>query len=569
MSVSDTRPPRTMADAVPGQYSPVDDATATSWRDAGCWEDRTVRSLLADAAAQAPDRIALIGRRSNSTRVTRTYAEFDRNASHAAGVFAALGIGPGDSVAVMLPNWIEYAEIIFGINEIGAVYTGIPVAYGESQAAAILRRSAATVLVIPRRWRSTDHLALARSIRSSVPSIVHLVVVGETVDAVDLGPSECSWATAESVPPARVDAQADRLCYLGFTSGTTGEPKGAMHTHDTLVYSARRQLEHVGAGNWGDPLIQLVASPIGHHTGFEWGVLFTVMAMGTAVHVDRWDPEWGSSVIREEGVTCFFGAPTFLQDLLNTTLVGDPSCPLRCVVVAGSPVPRGLAEHARTELGAYIAPAWGMTECSIVTSATPKESDDILRTDGSVFAGSAVDIVDGSGVSVPVGTVGDLLVRGPGVTLGYFDRPDATEQAFADGLWFRSGDRAAVDASGWLSLHGRTKDIVIRGGENIPVTDIESAVCDHPDVMSAAVVGVPDERLGERVCAVLVMREGVTAPTVPELADFLSDRGLSRHWLPERVEMISAMPMTPSGKIQKNVLREKIQRELTMSIGET
>lgn len=547
-----------LTEALAGQYSPLDDRTVADWRSAGWWEGRTIRSLLTEAAQLRPERLALVGRRTDGMRVTRTYAEFDRNASHAADVFAALGVGPGDAVVLMLPNWVEYPELIFGINELGAVYAGVPVAYGELQAAAILRRSKAKVLVIPRRWRSNDHLDLSRRLRAQLPDLEHVLVVDD-VEA-DLRDGESLWSSHADVPAHGLPApDSARICYLGFTSGTTGEPKGAMHCHDSLIYSARRQAEHVGPSVFGEPMVHLVASPVGHHTGFIWGVVFTVLLAGTGVHVDRWDPEWGVRVIREEGVTTFFGAPTFLQDMMHTDLAGDPSCPLTCVVVAGAPVPRNLPQQASDALGAYICPAWGMTECSIPISCTPAASADIQRTDGSLFTGSQAMIVDDDGEPVPAGQVGDLLIRGPGLMYGYFDRPDATDEAFGPGFWFATGDRASMDERGWISLRGRTKDVIIRGGENIPVTDVESVIFDHPDVLNVAVVGIPDERLGERICAAVVVKADRPAMSVESLADHLLAHGLSKHFLPEHVVNLAELPMTPSGKIQKYRLREMVR----------
>ncbi|MFE9328428.1 AMP-binding protein [Nocardia sp. NPDC052278] len=553
--MTDVQGTRPLVEVLGGQFTPTDDATAARWRDEGWWEQRSIRSLLTDAAAAHPDRIALVGRRGEGGRVTRTYAEFDAGANQAASILASLGVGAGDAVAVMLPNWVEYPEIVFGINEVGAVYVGIPVAHGERQAAAVLRRSRAKVLVIPRRWRRDEHLDLSRRVRAELPVLEHVVVLDD--DASDLRDGESLWRDHEGVPLRRFpEPEPDGLCYLGFTSGTTGEPKGAMHSHNTLIYSARRQAEHVGSDVYGRPMVQLVASPVGHHTGFIWGIVFTTLLAGTGVHVDRWDPTWGADVIREEGVTTFFGAPTFLQDMMRTDLVGDPACPLTCLVVAGAPVPRSLPAQAGEALGAYVAPAWGMTECSIIISCTPADPDAVQRTDGSVFAGSAVKVVGAGGTELAPGEVGDLLVRGPAVAYGYFDRRDATEKAYLPGLWFDTGDRASIDEHGWVSLAGRTKDIIIRGGENIPVTEVESAIFDHPDVLNAAVIGIEDARLGERICAVLVIKDGRPEPTVDSLGEFLVGQGLSKHYLPERVACLRELPMTPSGKIQKFKLRE-------------
>jgi cyclohexanecarboxylate-CoA ligase len=548
---------RPLADDLDGQFTPVDGETAAGWRAAGWWENRSLRSLLREAAATHPDRTALVGHRTEGGRVSRTYREFDRNAHHAAEVFASLGVGVGDAVVLMLPNWVEYPEMVFGINEIGAIYAGIPVGYGAMQAAAILRRTKAKVLVIPRRWRSNAHLELSRQLRAEIPTLEHVIVLDD--DKAGLLPGESLWRHHDDAPRQEFpEPRPSRICYLGFTSGTTGEPKGAMHTHETLLYSARRQAEHVGPTVYGDPMVHLVASPVGHHTGFVWGIMFTVLLAGTAVHVDRWEPQWGAQVIRDEGVTTFFGAPAFLQDMLRTDLAGDPNCPLLCLVIAGAPVPRGLPVQAREALGAYICPAWGMTECSIIASCTPKEPDAILTTDGSIFAGSEMKVIDDDGHDVAPGVVGELLMRGPAVMLGYYDRRDATEAAFLPRLWVRTGDRASIDEHRWLALAGRSKDIIIRGGENIPVTEVESVIFDHPDVVNAAVVGIPDERLGERICAVVVTAKDAEPMTVASLAEYLLARGLSRHYLPERVVALPELPMTPSGKIQKFKIREML-----------
>lgn len=548
---------RPLADDLDGQFTPVDDATAAGWRAAGWWENRSLRSLLSEAARTHPDRPALVGHRTDGGRVSRSYLEFDRNAHRAAEIFASLGVGVGDAVVLMLPNWVEYPEMVFGINEIGAIYAGIPVGYGAMQAAAILRRTKAKVLVIPRAWRTNEHLQLSRQLRAEISTLEHVIVLDD--DPTGLLPGESLWREHQDAPSRDFpDPRPSRICYLGFTSGTTGEPKGAMHTHETLMYSARRQAEHVGPRMYGHPMVHLVASPVGHHTGFVWGIMFTVLLAGTAVHVDRWEPHWGAEIIRREGVTTFFGAPAFLQDMLRTDLAGDPDGPLECLVIAGAPVPRGLPQQAREALGAYICPAWGMTECSIIASCTPEEPDDILLTDGSIFAGSQMKVIDDDGRDVAPGVVGDLLMRGPAVLLGYYDRPDATTEAYLPDLWVRTGDRASIDDNGWLALAGRTKDIIIRGGENIPVTEVESVIFDHPDVLNAAVVGTPDERLGERICAVVVTADSADPLTVASLAEFLLQRGLSKHYLPERVVTFPQLPMTPSGKVQKFKIREML-----------
>lgn len=550
-----TGTPVTLATLLDQGTAPLSADSAAGYAADGSWTDLPLRRLLSDTAAEHPDRTALVGYESDGPRREQTYRELDAAATAAANALYSLGIRPGDAVALMLPNRVEYSALLFACHELRAVYVGIPVSYGAAQTLPILRRSRARAVVIPRGWRSLDHLELVRSLRDQLPALEHVIVVDDSDEGLE---AEVLWSSlATDVPHAAGPADPTEICYLGFTSGTTGEPKGAMHTHQSLLHSVRRLAEHIGPETFGERMVQLVASPVGHHTGYVWCTLFTVFMGGTGVLVDRWDPTRGAQLIRDEGITTFFGAPTFLQDLMRTDLASGGGCPLRCAVLAGSSVPRSLPDQASTALDAYIAPAWGMTECSIIVSCTPAEPDAVRQTDGSVFAGSQVRVVDIEDREVPSGTVGDLQVRGPSLFMGYYDRPDATAESFTEDGWFRTGDTASVDEHGWVSLRGRTKDIIIRGGENIPVTDVETLLFDHPDILNAAVIGIPDERLGERACAVLVLA-GEADMALDDLNGYLLAAGLSKHYLPERLVVLDELPMTQSGKIQKFRLRDQL-----------
>jgi cyclohexanecarboxylate-CoA ligase len=250
-------------------------------------------------------------------------------------------------------------------------------------------------------------------------------------------------------------------------------------------------------------------------------------------------------------------APTFLQDLLRTSLAGDAACPLRIVVIAGAPVPRGLPGKASAAFDAYICPAWGMTECGIASSCSPRAPAAVLGTDGAPIAGSELAVVDPEGTQVQRGEVGELVVRGPFMFLGYYDRPDETERSFTADGWFRTGDTASIDQNGYVTLSGRSKDIIIRGGENIPAVEVESLLFDHPDITNVAVVGYPDERLGERAAAVIVCVPG-SSLGLTEVCEYLLSKGLSKHYLPERLEVRDQLPATMSGKTQKFQLRAEL-----------
>ncbi|MPZ63254.1 MAG: AMP-binding protein [Propionibacteriales bacterium] len=526
-------------------------ALAVEYAASGAWKPATLRSLLTEAAREHPDRVAAVDRSTGGSDVARlTYAELDERAHRYACGLHALGVRPGDVVSVMLPNRFDFAALIFAINEVGAVYSGIPAAYGEREVEVILRRTRAKVVVVTERFGSNRPLEPVQRLRAGLPNLQHVVVVGGDGGTASLE----SLLDSPEVGLPDVDPRA--LCHLGFTSGTTGEPKGVMNTHQSLRAVLDGWVAHQRRETLGEHVVNLVASPVGHHTGFLWGVLLTTLLRGTAVYLDRWVPAQVPSVVREDRVTTMFSAPTFLQDLMQTDLVTDDDCSLRTVVLAGGPVPRTLPATAGETFGCYVCPAWGMTELGIGISCAPHLPPEATATDGVAVPDTEVRVVGPDGTEVEDDTIGNLQIRGPGLFLGYFELPEATAADIGPDGWFATGDTARRTREGYVLLEGRTKDIVIRGGENIPVTVVESLLYQHPDVLEASVIGVPDPRLGERACAVVVPA-GDTVPTLPELCDFLTTKGLSRHFLPERLEIAEALPKTPSGKIRKVDLRQR------------
>ena len=525
--------------------------------ESGQWVDRTLRDLLSAAASMYPDRIAgvdvVLGA---AGRRVADYRELDARAHRMACGLASLGVRPGDSVVVMLPNCVDFAAMIFAINEIGAVFSGIPVAYGEREVEIILRRTRARVVVVPHRLRNADHLAMVRRLRLHLDNLAHVVVAGaDSPDELSPSTGEVMLESLLTLPEhgyAPHDPAA--LAHIGFTSGTTGEPKGVMNTDQTLQRVMMNFVDHLGVDAFGDTVVNLVASPVGHHTGFLWGVLLGAYLGATNVYLDRWDPDFAATLIREQGVTQMFGAPTFLLDLMRTNLVGDVSCPLRLVVVAGAPVPRELPVTGAGALGAFICPAWGMTEWGIGIACSPRLPAAALDSDGAPIGSCEVRIRSQHGLAALVGEQGELQIRGPGLFLGYLERPDATFESIDVDGWFTTGDVAVERADGFIELRGRDKDIVIRGGENVPVVEIESLLFAHPDIVDVAVIGLPDERLGERACAVVVVRPGAEV-SLQILCDYLLEKGVSKHFLPESHVTVEELPKTVSGKIRKVELR--------------
>jgi cyclohexanecarboxylate-CoA ligase len=534
------------------------------YRATGAWRDVALGSYLSEAAGRDPDGVAAlsVGGETGERRGTVTYAGLDELAGGISHGLAGLGVGAGDAVSILMPNRLEFGALLFGILRLGAVYSGIPVNYGPREAAFMLRRARSKVLVVPDAYRGRDFAEMARELRESAPELENVVVIGEGA------PKEPGWLTFDELAnaePSGTQAEVDpsSLAHIGFTSGTTGEPKGVMNTHQTLDAVLRRWVEHVGEeALGGSGLVNLIPSPVGHHTGFLWGALMSAYLGGTAIYLDRWEPKVAAEVMRHEGVTAMISAPTFLQDITRVPGVGPDSLPsLRTVSIPGAPIPRSLVPRAREQLGCFVCPSWGMTEWGIGLSGRPGLPQERMEaTDGVPVRGCEVRIMRGPGEVAGPSEVGELQIRGAGLFVGYYDRPDFTEGAIVDG-WFQTGDQATMDEDGFVSLLGRSKDIIIRGGQNIPVHEVENLLHGHPAVVEVAVIGLPDERFGERACAVLVV-EADESLGLEDVKDFLLSKGLSTVFLPERVEVLEALPKTMSGKVRKVELREMFAREV-------
>jgi cyclohexanecarboxylate-CoA ligase len=296
-------------------------------------------------------------------------------------------------------------------------------------------------------------------------------------------------------------------------------------------------------------------SPLAHQLGFMYGIILPIMLGGTVVLQDIFAAPEMARQIRTEGCTFTMGATPFLNDLTeHVAATGETTPSLRVFVSAGAPIPRALVAKARPTLGAAIISAWGMSENGAVTTTRLDDAEEkATSTDGLPLPGMELRVLDAEGRAAPPGTEGALQVRGCSNFIGYLKRPELDPKD-ADG-WFDTGDIARMDQDGYIRIAGRSKDIIIRGGENIPVVEVEGLLFRHPAVAEVAVVGYPDERLGERACAYVRLREGASL-TLPELVAYLEEQRMARQYMPERLEIVEALPRTPSGKIQKFRLRE-------------
>jgi cyclohexanecarboxylate-CoA ligase len=518
------------------------------FREAGYWLDKSVDQLLTEAVAKAPDKVAVVADRADRERAPRlTYRDLEGLADRAAGALIRLGVGRADIVTVQLPNWWEFVVTAFACAKIGAVINPVMPILRERELTYILNFCQAKVFIVPKSYRGFDYAAMAQGMRGDLPYLKQLIIVdGE-------GESGFERMLLASEPnELRCGLRPDDMAVLMFTSGTTGEPKGVMHSSNSLIACCKALSGRFGLDS-SDVL--LVASPVGHMTGYAAIVLLSVYLGGTMVLQDVWEARHGVSLMAFEGVTYTAASTPFLSDICEAVKAGAPRPQsLRSFLCGGAPIPSVLIERAASELGLKVCSLWGMTEVLSGTLTEPaRAAEKSANTDGRSLEGMQVKVVDANGRPVPTGQSGHLLVRGAQMFKGYYKRPELP--TFDSEGWFDSGDLAYMDQDGYIRISGRVKDILIRGGENVPVVEIENLLYKHPAVAAVAVVGFPDPRLGERGCAFIVARAGC-AIDLATVQAYLSDCKMAKQFWPERVEIVAELPRTASGKIQKFKLKE-------------
>ncbi|WP_459549870.1 AMP-binding protein [Nocardia sp. X0981] len=527
----------------------LDDEQIDNYTRAGYWVNRVITDYLDDAAAATPEKTAFV-----DSRRQITYAELKHEVDRCALGLLELGVRPGDVVSFQLPNWIEWVVVHFAASRIGAISNPLIPIYREREIGFMVGLARSKVLVIPETFRGFDYPAMVATLRPQWPDLEHVLVVGGSWDEFAATPWEQRRDPAE-LAALRPDPNAVTL--LIFTSGTTGEPKGVMHTHNTAIAANNPLPERLGidAGT-----VFHMASTLAHLTGFLYGARLPVQNGASCVLQDVWDARRFVELVARHGINYTSAATPFLHDLLsapNLTEYDLSSLTRFCCM--GAPIPRAIVREARRALpGLVVLGGWGQSENALVTLGIPGDSDDrIIDTDGYPWPGMQIRVVDDGGAQLPPGAEGRLQVRGPFLFVGYADRPELTRDSF-DGDWFDTGDLAVVDAAGYLRIAGRTKDVIIRGGENIPVAYIENVLYEHPDIEAVAVVAVPDPRLQERACACVVLAPEAAPLDLAAMRSFLAEKGVAKQYWPEQLEILDELPRTPSGKIQKFQLREQI-----------
>jgi acyl-CoA synthetase (AMP-forming)/AMP-acid ligase II len=516
----------------------------------GAWDERSLGQFLSDALLTDPSRRFRIWSPTNP--YVGTVGDVYEEALRVAGGLRALGLGPGDVVAFQLPNWVEAAITFYACAMLGVTLVPIVHFYGPKEVGFILRQSRARALIIVSAIGARDYYAELSGIRPGLTDLERVILVGGSPDGDDLNFETLRHAEPIAGP---VPVDPDSPALIGYTSGTTADPKGVVHTHRTLGCEVRQLTAHQSERDRAN----LTGAPVGHAIGMLAGLLCPLVSGRPLYLIDGWDPPSVLAAMVEEGIGAGSGSTYFFTSLLDCPGFGPEHVELmKFIGLGGSPIPNAVADRADA-LGISLVRAYGCTEHPSVTGSKhvdPKEKR--IHTDGCPLDWVEVRTVDEDGHDVGVGTPGEILTRGPDRFAGYTDPALTAEAIDADG-WFRTGDVGVLDAEGYLTITDRVKDIIIRGGENVSAAEVEQLLAHMEHVAEVAVVAAPDERLGEHGCAFFRMQPGFDAPDLEAVRTHLGAAGLARQKWPEEIRSVDELPRTPSGKVQKFVLRDRLR----------
>ncbi|MGJ7531395.1 AMP-binding protein [Variovorax sp. GB1P17] len=533
----------------------LDDDMAARYRASGQWTGMTLARCAADRAAGMPGKIAVV-----DGKVQLTFAQLLDQATRLARTMRRAGLVPGDVVSFQLPNWHETLVINLACSLGGFVCNPIVPIYRDAEVGFILRSSRTRLLFVPDVFRKTDYVAMVQRLRADLPDLQQVVVLrpGRMVDATyDGWLSQGDGEGRPQDPPGEfVPVDPDAVKLLLYTSGTTGDPKGVLHSHNTI----RSEIDAV-MRFWAitpDDVV-LMPSPVTHITGYLYALELVFAAGIKATLMERWDAGEAVDLIATNKASFSIGATPFLIELVAEVERRGACIPsLRLYGSGGAPVPPEVVRRARLALPNCLTfRVYGSSEAPTVSlGVKPGDRPELGATTDGAIVNHEVRIVDAvTGGPVAMGAEGEIVTRGPEVMLGYTN-PAYTEEAFdADGF-FHTGDLGFVDAHGYITVSGRKKDLIIRGGENISPKEIEDVLHRHPSVLEVAVVAMPHARMGETPCAYAVLRPG-TALDLAGVIAFMDAEKVARQKIPERLVVLDELPHTATGKVLKHVLRAR------------
>ncbi|CAM7422460.1 TPA: medium-chain fatty-acid--CoA ligase [Escherichia coli] len=532
-----------------------------AYRQQGLWGDASLADYWQQTARAMPDKIAVV----DNHGASYTYSALDHAASCLANWMLAKGIESGDRIAFQLPGWCEFTVIYLACLKIGAVSVPLLPSWREAELVWVLNKCQAKMFFAPTLFKQTRPVDLILPLQNQLPQLQQIVGVDKLAPATSS--LSLSQIIADNTPlTTAITTHGDELAAVLFTSGTEGLPKGVMLTHNIILASERAYCARLNL-TWQD--VFMMPAPLGHATGFLHGVTAPFLIGARSVLLDIFTPDACLALLEQQRCTCMLGATPFVYDLLNL-LEKQPAdlSALRFFLCGGTTIPKKVARECQ-QRSIKLLSVYGSTESSphaVVNLDDPLSR--FMHTDGYAAAGVEIKVVDDARKTLPPGCEGEEASRGPNVFMGYFDEPELTARALDEEGWYYSGDLCRMDEAGYIKITGRKKDIIVRGGENISSLEVEDILLQHPKIHDACVVAMPDERLGERSCAYVVLKAPHHSLSLEEVVAFFSRKRVAKYKYPEHIVVIEKLPRTASGKIQKFLLRKDIMRRLTQDVCE-
>lgn len=540
-------------------FTPYRDEDRDTYDRLRWWAGRTFGDILDRAADIYPDREALVD---SQTRLT--YGQVREKADKLAIGLMGLGIGAQDRVLVQLPNWNEWVYTYFALQKIGAIPVLLIARYRQYEISYLCRLTGATAWVLPEQFGKINYLPIVEDVLKENPQVKRVIFVREGKSGQF--PSLEKLIEGVELTEGNLEMLADRrpdpgqVAHMGPTGGTTGLPKVVPRTHNDYLCRA----EYVARG-WEltNRDIMLAVAPVGHDLTSSIGVCPTIFSFGKIVMLDSTEPEDILRTIQEERVTAIPWTPALAHMVVHFGGLKDYDVStLKKMYCGGGASPMELIRAVHEKLGCVYINAYGGTEGM---NAQTRLDYDLEMVYGSVGKPTCpydtYKVVDDKGNKVPPNTPGQLLIKGPGIFTGYYKAPEENEKAFDGDGFFKTGDLARIDESGIITLTGRLREIIKRGGESISAVEIENLVVTHPEVDAVGVVPMPDPVMGERACAYIQTKPGVRL-SFEEIISYLKSKNASVLQLPERVEFIDELPLTKARKLDKRALEEDIKKKL-------
>jgi non-ribosomal peptide synthetase component E (peptide arylation enzyme) len=524
---------------------------AARFRAHGWWSERCLFEIVDEWAERTGEKLAV----SDGTHEW-TYAQLRDVGLRAAQVLHDLGVRPGDAITVQIPNSALIPALHSAVNRLGAVFVPVPEMWRAAEVEAVVRGSRASVLLVP-DGTAFDHLSMARSIQESLP---HLGCV-MSLTGPDSFMDRVAVARPDLPAVAALRPSPDEVLSVICSSGTTGIPKLSAFSSNNVLTNMSQVADAIGLRR--DDVMGAIAPANTGSTGYLYGVLGPLVVGATAHVLGRWSARSAADLLSGRGCTVAVAIPTQIVMLMQPALGDHDYAPLRAFLNGGAALPVSVATTAEDRMGCALLGIYGASESAFPTCGRHDDPADKRRTTvGRVVPGQELRLVDANGDDVPAGEPGEVLWRGPNSSFGFLNQPELDASAFDSSGFFHSGDLGVLDEDGYLRIVGRLKDMILRGGLNIYPAEIEGLLFEMSEVADAAVVGIPDARLGERACAVVVLADRADPLGVVEVSGFLDAAGLARFKHPEFVVVVDELPRAASAKLDKARIREMARQRI-------